>query len=49
MVTLFRRDWRLAAFLTAALLTQLVTYVNYSVGDRYVFFIPSYVLWDLLG
>ena len=48
LVALFRRTWRVAIFLLVALLLQLVIYVNYGVGDRYVFFIPTYVLWSLL-
>jgi hypothetical protein len=47
VAALFRRDWRLAAFLSSALLIQVVFYVNYEVGDRYVFFIPSYLLLAL--
>ncbi|MCO5211335.1 MAG: DUF2723 domain-containing protein [Caldilinea sp.] len=45
---LLRREWKVATFLFVALLLQLVIYVNYGVGDRYVFFIPTYVLWSLL-
>lgn len=47
IAALFRRDGRLAAFLSIALLIQVLVYVNYSVGDRYVFFIPSYLLLAL--
>ena len=46
---LLRRDWKVATFLLVALALQLVIYVNYGVGDRYVFFIPTYVLWSLLA
>ncbi len=48
LVMLFRRDWRLATFLLVGLSLLLVIYTNYNVGDRYVFFIPTYVLWSLL-
>lgn len=49
LAMLFRRDWRLATFLLAGLGLQLAVYTNYNVGDRYVFFIPTYVLWSLLA
>lgn len=47
-VLLVRREWRTGAWLLGALALQLVIYTNYDVGDRYVFFIPSYVLLALL-
>jgi hypothetical protein len=45
---LARRDWRLAVLLVGGLLLQLLVYTNYGVGDRYVFYIPSYLLASLL-
>jgi hypothetical protein len=47
VAALLRHDRRLAAFLSIALLIQVLVYVNYGVGDRYVFFIPSYLLLAL--
>ncbi len=47
-VLLVRRDWRLAVLLLGAAVLQLAIYTNYDVGDRYVFFIPVYLLGALL-
>jgi hypothetical protein len=47
-ILLLRREWRTGAFLLGALALQIVIYANYDVGDRYVFFIPSYILLALL-
>jgi hypothetical protein len=47
-VLLVRRDWRLAVLLLGAAVLQLAVYTNYDVGDRYVFFIPVYLLLALL-
>ena len=49
LVRLIQRDKRLAAFLSVGILLQLIVYLNYNVGDRYVFFIPTYILWVLLA
>jgi hypothetical protein len=47
-VLLVWRDWRLAILLLGTAVLQLVIYTNYDVGDRYVFFIPVYLLLALL-
>lgn len=47
-VLLAWREWRLAVLLLGAAALQLVIYTNYDVGDRYVFFIPIYLLLALL-
>ena len=47
-VLLAWRDWRLAVLLLGAAALQLLIYTNYDVGDRYVFFIPVYLLLALL-
>lgn len=49
LLALLWRAWRVAVFLLTALLLQLVVYTNYDVGDRYVFFLLSYLLWTLLA
>ncbi len=50
LVRLIRRDQRLAALLFVALCLQLMFYLNYDVGRaRFVFYIPSYLLWVLLA
>lgn len=48
-LSLWRRDWRLAAFLLVALLSHHVYTFNYEIGDLYVFFISAYVLMVLLA
>ena len=47
-VLLVRRDWRLAVLLLGAAMLQLAVYTNYDVGDRYVFYIPVYLLLALV-
>ena len=47
-VLLVWRDWRLAVLLLGAAALQLAVYTNYDVGDRYVFFIPVYLVLALL-
>jgi hypothetical protein len=49
LVRLLRRDRRLAALFWVALLLQMLVYFNYDVGDLYVFFIPTYLLWAMLA